>query len=58
MAKQKEKKCLSKCPKCGSDHIDWGDFSADSNPTQEATCLDCGCEFQEVYQYMMTVWED
>jgi hypothetical protein len=40
------------------DDIDWGDFSADSNPTQAAICRVCGCEFSEVYQYVMTEWKE
>ena len=60
MMDYRTKKCLSKCPKCGAgmDDIDWGDFSADSNPTQSATCKKCGCEFNEVYQYVTTEWKE
>jgi hypothetical protein len=33
-------------------------MTADDFPTQSATCRKCGCEFEEVYRYDHTVFEE
>jgi hypothetical protein len=56
-----EKVCFNKCPKCGATEEDivfgdkdWGDTTA----WQNGTCLKCGCEFREVYEYKFTEIDD
>ena len=49
-----DKKCLSHCPQCGAGihRISWGGYEwlADT-ALQSATCILCGCEFNEIYKY-------
>lgn len=51
------KKCLSHCPNCGSDDIDWCIGEFDEAPNQAGTCNVCGCEFKEYYTYSETEWD-
>lgn len=54
---EKTKECFDRCPNCDSKNIiwgckDWGGTSA----WQTATCADCECEFEEIYEYKHTVY--
>ena len=52
------KECFNKCPNCGSENIEWGDKEWMCNTaTQGAVCEDCGCYFQECYEYYGTEFE-
>ena len=51
-----EKKCKDKCPKCGSEEIEWEKIESDEYPYIEGFCLDCNCCFQEVYVYSITCY--
>ena len=54
-----EKKCQNKCPKCGSDDIEWENFQdADDCPHIKGFCYDCRFNFQEIYEYSVTVYND
>lgn len=55
------KKCRGKCPKCGSENLEWGNTKlAGKSLGYEFTCNDCGCEATEWYNltYSETVTED
>ena len=39
-----------KCPKCGSDDVDYGDSNIDGETiSYELTCNKCGCQAEEYY---------
>jgi hypothetical protein len=50
------KKCKNHCPNCGapSNKIEWGGFESDDPPYQKAVCSECGCVFNEIYEYSYT----
>ena len=56
MSYNDEKKCIDKCPKCGSDDIEWEKMEFDNSPYIEGICCVCRCNFQEVYEYSVTVY--
>ena len=52
--------CFNRCPNCGAGEkdIDWGEKDwGDDTAWQNATCKKCGCEFEEIYQYVGTEYE-
>ena len=53
-----EKKCQNKCPKCGSEDIEWEKLKDDICPYIDGICCVCRCNFQEVYEYSITVYND
>ena len=55
----KTKKCENHCPKCNSTNVDWeiSDFLPNGEISQNAQCLDCGCQFREYSRYYETEWE-
>jgi len=57
----KEKECLGKCPKCGSDEIGWqGGEIQDEAYSYVAQCCKCGQVFTEEYKlvYVCSVIRD
>ena len=55
------KKCHGKCPKCGSENLEWGNTELYSESLgYEFTCNDCGCEATEWYDltYSETITVD
>lgn len=57
--------CFNCCPKCGATdpNIAWGDkdwkaTQAWQDARQNATCLKCGCDFEEVYTYTHTEYRE
>lgn len=53
-----EKVCENQCPNCGatSDDIEWGHVEKDSPIYQSGTCKKCGCKFDEVHSYSVTMF--
>ena len=57
----KTKECLGRCPKCGSNRVEYGnhDFMLDGNLKWDLVCEKCGCEAVEYYnvKYVETEYE-
>lgn len=49
-------KSKNECPNCGEEeNIDWFEKDIqDDTVFQKATCLECGCEFKEYFEYSNT----
>ena len=52
------KVCQGKCPKCGSENLEWGNTEIDGEGLgYEFECNDCGCQGTEWYSltYVETI---
>ncbi len=51
------KKCEGHCPNCDSDNIDWN-LESYGPPLYFGVCKDCGCNFQEMYLYSKSYFDE
>ena len=63
MTTAKEKECFSKCPKCGAMWNERHDWEYDCHSGKHwfyeyYTCVECGANFTEMYQYVGTYYEE
>ena len=53
------KECRNKCPKCGTDiyNTEWDDLEVIKLCHLRVTCPECGCKFEEIYEYKHTKYK-